>query len=731
MFKILKMKKSTVKLAGIICLMELILPGVMAQNGDSIAHYFLDELIISATRTEKKLLEIPKSVNLITQSEIRSSGSTNIAELLSFYEGIIVVGTDLIPGSVQSYFLRGISNEQSTVMIDGIRMSDPSSINNAVDLSEISTSGIQQIEIVKGAHSTMFGSSTIGGLINIITRSKLQPGFHARAFINAGTFGNNSGDFTENLALNYTFRNNFYMSCEIFNRHVNGLDATLDTVRTEGVFKNRDRDNFLKRDLILKTGFTNENTAGFISYKLISNFADIDNGAFEDDENNTLDLTRHMINYSLKHQISDRFEIWANGGLSFVERINENDSSLVGIGAYDHTYYKGRFRGNMISNEIQLEYKTDNITALLGTNMYHESMTSNSFTFIGDWDYESATDLDSLNLNKTLNNFFISTDINGGLIFDQLRFLSIHAGIRYNYENNGSSYITYELSPSVKIRTNSLIFGCISTGFNSPSLYKLYTPESNYISSITRGNPDLEAEKSLSYEAGYKQQVGKNLFFTLSVYKNQINNAIHYVYLWDHEIEIDSLGKDWMRDDYRGDTYLNLGILSTKGVEASIWYNYKNLTLRANLSLQKGSLEFKSDDINREITQGNHVQLYESGRFINTDQSVSTLPRRVNTANMIIKYHFTTNTDVSISARIYGRKSDIYYSYILGPYGAIDTRSLKGYTVLNLMFNQQITNYLSASLKINNLLNTKYEEIIGYRIRGTAVYLGLFLNLDQ
>ena len=725
------MKNSNQRFTGIFCLFQIILSTALAQSNDSISHYFLDEVIVSATRTEKKLLEIPKSVNLITQSEIRNSGSTNIADLLSFYEGINIVGNDLNPGSVQSYFLRGISNEQSTIMIDGIRLSDPSSINNAVDLSEISTSDIQQIEIVKGAHSTLFGSSTIGGMINIITHKKMQPGFNARAFVSAGTFGNNSSDFSENLALNYTFRNNFYVSGEIFNRYVNGLDATLDTVTSDGIFKNRDKDNFLKRDIIFKTGFDNEHTNGFISYKRSAHFADIDGGAFDDDDNNTLNVTRQMLNYSLKHKLSDRFKVWANGGLSVIERINENDSSLVDWNLYDHTYYKGVFRGNMISNEIQLEFNHRDISILLGTGMYHESMTSNSYTYIADWNYESITDLDSLNLNKTLNNVFISADVNGGLISDPLRFLSIHAGLRYNNESNRTSYLTYELNPSVKFGSNSLLYGSLATGFNSPSLYKLYTPEANYISSITRGNPNLEPERSISYEVGYKQQIGQNLLITLSAYQNRISNTIQYVYLWDPAIGIDTLGNDWMRDDYRGDTYLNLGILTTKGIEASVWYNFRNFTFRANMSIQNGDLEFKADDVSAETTKGNRIQLYESGKFINTDQKVNSLPRRMNTGNILLKYHFKTNTDLSLSARFYGRKSDVFYSYVLGPYGAIDSKPLKGYSLLNLMLNHRVTNYLSAGLKINNLLNTEYEEIIGYRVKGRSIYFSVLFNLEH
>jgi vitamin B12 transporter len=170
-------------LLGLICIFG------QSQITDSVKNYLIDEVMISATRFEKRVLEIPKSVSLITRQEIKNSGATNLSELLSTQENLNVIGSNQTPGSNQSFFLRGISGEQTVVMIDGIRISDPSSNTNSLDLSEISLIDISRIEIVRGAHSTLYGSSAIGGVINLITEKELSPGLHFNTNIDIGTFG--------------------------------------------------------------------------------------------------------------------------------------------------------------------------------------------------------------------------------------------------------------------------------------------------------------------------------------------------------------------------------------------------------------------------------------------------------------------------------------------------------------------------------------------------------------
>ena len=115
--------------------------------------------------------------------------------------------------------LRGLPKRYSTVYIDGVKMSDPSSVSNDFDFNHILTSQISRVEILKGNQSSVYGSGAIGGTINIITK-KAEPGIQKNINYNTGSYG------THNLSLSYSAadeNDNFFIGLERF--QTDGMSA--------------------------------------------------------------------------------------------------------------------------------------------------------------------------------------------------------------------------------------------------------------------------------------------------------------------------------------------------------------------------------------------------------------------------------------------------------------------------------------------------------------------------
>ena len=126
----------------------------------------LETVVVTATRTPKPLLDIPVVTRVITADDIQKADATNIKDMLQ----------QEIPGLEFTYSMGqqvlnmgGYDGNNILFLVDGERMAGESMDN--VDFSRLNLSSIERIEIVKGAASTLYGSSAMGGVINIITKT--------------------------------------------------------------------------------------------------------------------------------------------------------------------------------------------------------------------------------------------------------------------------------------------------------------------------------------------------------------------------------------------------------------------------------------------------------------------------------------------------------------------------------------------------------------------------------
>ena len=168
--------KQSCRLTGRRCAGACAFAGVLAAGpaGAQGGAYALDEVLVTATRTEQRLADSLPSATVITRSQIESSQTPGLVELLGRQAGVEFARTGG-SGSQASLFLRGTNSSQTLVLVDGVRLN--TALTGAAALGGVSLDSIERIEIVRGNLSSLYGSEAIGGVIQIFTRGEDRSGF--------------------------------------------------------------------------------------------------------------------------------------------------------------------------------------------------------------------------------------------------------------------------------------------------------------------------------------------------------------------------------------------------------------------------------------------------------------------------------------------------------------------------------------------------------------------------
>ncbi len=130
----------------------------------------LDEVVVSATRTENRISQIPGRINMISSERLQMIASPNIDESLQLLPGVNVSRSFGIFSTKSSVTMRGLSgNEQARtlVLLDGIPVNKAD--GGSVNWNLISTAEVEKVEVVKGPGSALYGGNAMGGIINVIT----------------------------------------------------------------------------------------------------------------------------------------------------------------------------------------------------------------------------------------------------------------------------------------------------------------------------------------------------------------------------------------------------------------------------------------------------------------------------------------------------------------------------------------------------------------------------------
>lgn len=150
--------------------------------------FVLDDIVFSANFFATEAERSGAAVTVITPDDIARTEDVRVIDYLRRVPGVSVRSSGPI-GTQAGITIRGVSQQNIAVRVDGIDVSDPSGTQVAFDFGSLTVGDISRIEVLRGSQGARFGSETIGGVINITTRRAERDGFSQSLSLEGGSYG--------------------------------------------------------------------------------------------------------------------------------------------------------------------------------------------------------------------------------------------------------------------------------------------------------------------------------------------------------------------------------------------------------------------------------------------------------------------------------------------------------------------------------------------------------------
>src|SRR5580698_9546677 len=145
------------------------------------------EVVVVANRAAEPIAKVGQSVTVLTLPQIQADQEPVVSDILARTVGVTVTRSGGV-GEPTSFNIRGATTDQTLVMIDGVKLDDPSAAEGGYDFSDLLVGDVSRVEILRGPQSTLYGSDAIGGVVNIVTADPTRP-LQGDAQIEGGSYG--------------------------------------------------------------------------------------------------------------------------------------------------------------------------------------------------------------------------------------------------------------------------------------------------------------------------------------------------------------------------------------------------------------------------------------------------------------------------------------------------------------------------------------------------------------
>ncbi|MGU3454891.1 TonB-dependent receptor plug domain-containing protein [Brevundimonas sp. M1A4_2e] len=445
----------------------------------------VEDVVVTANRSAQPIERVGASVAVLTQAAIEARQTTAVAELLAQTPGVSYSRNGGV-GAANSLYIRGAEGHHTVVLIDGVKLNDPSSTQGGFNFGNLLVGDAARIEVLRGAQSTLWGSQAIGGVVNIVTTEPteaFQGGLDAEAGARGTTYfrGGVSG---ANERLSWRLAASRYAT-DGFSAYATGTeDDGYDNTGLSGRLNLKITDAV---SLDLRSVWSS-GRAGFDAW----------NGDSRD-----YGKTQELVAYAgLNIDLLDgRFRNRIGYAHTDTDRRNFNPDNKIQPLTFDSEGQNRRW-------EYQGAFAvTETLNTTFGVEHEKSEMKARS---LGDWNPAADYGRGEAELNS----------VYGQIQWTVLDGLTLTGGLRYDDHAQYGDNLLGQVAAAWALNDGATVLRASwGQGFRAPGLYELY---SEY------GSLDLQPEEAESWEIGVEQRLFDRAVVSATYFQRDSDNEINY-----------------------------------------------------------------------------------------------------------------------------------------------------------------------------------------------------------
>lgn len=456
---------------------------------EDLQEFALDDMVVTATRTESKMVDVPVNTTVISAEKIADRHYLDVADALKDVPGATVLDTGVGAGE-KKVVLNG--DDRVLVLVDGKRVNfdmGAASGRSSYDLKMLpDVSLIERVEIIKGHGGALYGSDAVGGVVNIITK-KMD---HSYGKVSMG-FGSQQARDAKAM---YTVKEGKTGVMVAASKYKQGYYKYKDVADKTTKRWNKDSD------------YENEK----VSLKIAQELTDTSNLEFE------YNYTKADGNVPYGYATTQSDKKTNNFGLKYDWLLKDKDAGYVQL-----YYNKYKFLSSSTLEEKDKGFEVQQaITASENNKLVVGASYRNAEASNDGRNYAAK-------YNEKINNKAI-------FVSDQWEFTpswTLDTGVRYDKHSTAGSKSTWSAGLNKKFDENSHAYFNWGQVFKAPTLDDLY-----YNASGMYGNPNLKAEKGDTWTIGYGTKIADKTSLNVNYFQSKLEDAIKWVDIGNYESEV-------------------------------------------------------------------------------------------------------------------------------------------------------------------------------------------------